>query len=97
MLVLARISAALVAAVIYLMLLTFVWIGFLFIATWRGYSIPGYHEPGPWWGWLLLVAWVIGLLAVVWWAGFRAPWWHHRGPQAADPLAASTDPKHAPN
>lgn len=75
MLVLARIAAAFAAAAIYYVFWNLVLIGWLVIATWRGYSIPGYHEPGPWWGWLLLVAWCIGLLAVVWWAGFRAPWW----------------------
>lgn len=78
MLVLARIAAALAAAVVYLMLLTLVWIGFLFVATWRGYHIPGYHEPSPWWTSLLSVVWLIGLFAVAWWAGFRAPWWRRQ-------------------
>lgn len=84
MLVLARIAAALAAAVIYLIVLTLVWIGFLFIATWRGYSIPGYHEPSPWWSAPLSVVWLIGLLAVAWWTGFRAPWWRRERDSRAE-------------
>ena len=73
-----RILAALAAVALYLVFWWLVEIGWLLFAWWRGYQIPGYHEPGmdAWWGWLIYAAWWVGLVAVAWWAGFRAPWWH---------------------
>lgn len=75
MVVLLRIVAALAAGALYYMVWWLVTHGWLWIATWRGYHIPGYHEPGPWWSWALLAVWFLGLFAVVWVAAFRLPWW----------------------
>jgi hypothetical protein len=84
--IVARIVAALAAVAVYLLFWWLVAIGWLFFATWRGYHIPGYHEPGidAWWAWLVYAAWWAGLAAVAWWAGFRLPWWRReRAPERA--------------
>ena len=68
-----KLVAGAVAAVLYFVLSQVVFIAFLFLATWRGWDLPWYHEPAEyhWWRWLLFALWCAGFVAFVWWASSR--------------------------
>jgi len=67
----ATLFAGAVAGFIYFAASQLAGLAYLFLATWRGWQVPGYHEPAHWWSWLLLALWCAGFVGVVLWASRR--------------------------
>ena len=70
-----RIVAAALAGLLYFVVTQLLAVGYLLLAAWAGWDVPGYHEPAEyhWWSWIVFSLWCAGFALVAWWAAFRLP------------------------